>query len=107
MSRRDGMSPEARERERAANRERMARKLADPEYRASVNTKRRARDAERKAVDPDLRARLRSNGKRHYGRRHGDPEFEAARVARHREWRHRKRIDREFEAFVERAGGDW
>lgn len=102
MGRRDNQSPETRERERAANRERMARLREDPAYRDKVNAKRAARDAERKATDPALVARLRTNQSRYYRKRAGDEAFWIPRREYMARWLAERREAEEFEAFMAR-----
>lgn len=106
MSRRHTMSPEARQREREANRLRMARKRQDPEYRAKVNARRRARDRERKAAEPELVKRLCQNRKRYFDSRKDDPEFWAKRKDYLRRWRHERFLDEAFEDFMKRIDAD-
>jgi hypothetical protein len=102
MPRRDNQSPEARERERVANRERMARLRQDPEYRARVNAARAARDAERRLVDPELVTRLRANKKRYYDKRKDDEGFWIPRKEYMRRWKEERRAEEEFQAFMDR-----
>jgi hypothetical protein len=102
MARRDNQSPEARERERQATRERMRRLREDQSYRDRVNTKRAARDAQRKAQDPDLVLRLRANKKRYFDSRKDDPEFWLKRKAYLEKWKAERREEEEFEAFMAR-----
>lgn len=94
--------PRDRSNEREANRLRMAKKLADPEYRARVNARRAIRDAERKAADKALRQRLTANDARYYAKRNGDPDFWVKRKAYLNAWRSNKRDDEAFEAYMER-----
>ena len=102
MGTRDHYTPGQREREREANRLRMAAKRADPAYREKVNASRRVRDAERKVADPALRQRLNANSKRYYESRKGDPAFWANRRTYLARWRAERRAGEEFQAFVER-----
>jgi hypothetical protein len=103
MTRRASMSPEARSREREANRLRMALKRADPVYRAEVNARRKARDRERKAVDPTLRKRLTETSKRHAKRKWAsDPDFRAKRTAYLKRWKAERLLDEAFEDFIKR-----
>lgn len=104
MSKRDGYTPEQREHERTATRERMARLRADPAYRDKVNTRRRERDRERKQVDPTLRPRLTQNSLRHHHSHKGDPGYQPRRADYLRRWRTERRIGEEFEAFMARVG---
>lgn len=108
MSRRASMSPEARQREREANRQRMARNLADPEYRDLVNARRKVRDRERKAIDPAIRLRLTATSKRYYESRRDDPAFWIQRKEYLRRWRLERHLDEAFEDFMKRieAGDD-
>jgi hypothetical protein len=53
----------------------MAARLADPEYRARINARRKDRDSERKATDLELRKRLTEISLRHYRKRASDPKF--------------------------------
>jgi hypothetical protein len=106
MARRDNQSQEARERERAANRARMAAKRLDPDYVALVNARRKERDRERKAADPELKARLRENRKRYFDRRKSDPDFWKKRHDYLRRWRKERLIGEEFEDFMNRIEGD-
>lgn len=102
MSRRANQSPEARERERVANRLRMASKRQDPLYRDAVNAKRKARDRQRKQADPDLRPRLTANAKRYYDSRKRDPLFWSKRKEYLARWRDERSLDEAFEDFMSR-----
>lgn len=108
MSRRINMSPEARAREREANRLRMAACRSDPAYVSKVNARRQKRDRERKQQDPDLRKRLTANSKRYYESRKGDPDFWSKRKQYLAHWKAERRMDEEFEDFMNRieAGDD-
>jgi hypothetical protein len=103
MTRRANQSPEARERERIANRIRMAKARMDPAYVAEVNARRKSRDAERKAIDSELRGRLRANQKRYYDTRRSDPAFWVPRKAYLARWLAERREEEEFEAFMARV----
>jgi hypothetical protein len=105
MGRRDGCSPEARERERSANRQRMARLRQDPAYRARINARRKERDRERKVADPDIRPRLTASHLRYHHAHKDDPEYREKRLAYLRRWRAERRVDEEFEAFMTRMLG--
>lgn len=102
MSRRANQSPEAKERERVANRERMARLREDPAYRAKVNAARAVRDAERKAIDASLVERLRANQNRYYRRRADDEGFWAPRREYIARWKAERREAEEYDAFMAR-----
>lgn len=106
MSRRANQSPEARERERIANRLRMRRVMADPERRARANARRKERDRQRKQDDPSLRPRLSANSKRYYESRKGDAAFWSKRKEYLRRWRQERFLDEEFEAFMQRIEGE-
>lgn len=108
MSRRINMSPEARAREREANRLRMAACRRDPVYAAKVNARRKERDRERKKQNPELRKRLTANSKRYYESRRDDPVFWSRRKEYFARWKAERRIDEEFEDFMNRieAGDD-
>lgn len=102
MPRRDSWSEERRVEEREANRLRMAAKLLDQSYRDQVNARRKYQDRERKKIDPDLRPRLTKNSKRYFERRRGDPEFWTKRKEYFRRWKIERRVDEEFEDFMNR-----
>jgi hypothetical protein len=102
VSKRDGYSPEALAREREANRLRMARLRADPEYLATANARRKQRERERKASDPTIRPRLTAASKRYYESRRGDPEFWSKRKEYWRRWKAERLLDEQFEDFMRR-----
>lgn len=101
MTKRDNWTEEMREAERIKNRERMRRKMLDPEYRAKVNARRKARDADRKKKDPELRKRLTKNSLRHFHRKKSDSEFMKKRVIQNRKWRNEARADRQFDHVMD------
>lgn len=102
MSRRANQSPEARDRERTANRERMRLAREDPAYRDSVNAARAARDAERRLLDTELVERLRANQKRYYERRKDDPAFWEPRKDYIKRWKAERLENEHYEAFMAR-----
>jgi len=102
MARRANQSPEARDRERVANRERMRRARENPAQRDAINARRREQDRARKGTDEALVSRLRANGKRHYERRKGDASFWAPRKEYMVRWKAERREAEEFEAFMAR-----
>ena len=108
MAKRDNYTPEQLERERIANRQRMARRRAamSPEERSSEAARRKQREADKAIADPAWaelrRSRASATTRRYYESRRGDPAFWQKRQEYLRRWRQERREDEAFEAFIAR-----
>ncbi|SKA20022.1 hypothetical protein [Consotaella salsifontis] len=114
MADRSGYSDAHRERERAATRERMARRYAamTPDERAAIARRRKEREREKASKDPEWaaahRARRRRTLARYFNSRRDDPDFLIARTEYLRMWREGRRESEHFDQFMARieAGGE-
>lgn len=108
MAKRDNYTQEQWERERLANRHRMARRRAamSREERSAEAASRKQREAEKAIADPvwaELRrSRASATARRYYESRRGDPVFWQKRQEYLRRWRQERRDDEAFEAFIAR-----
>lgn len=113
MSKRDHYTPEQREAERVKNRERMARARAKmtPEERSAEAARRKKREAGKAERDPSWAKAKRNRRSKvlrtYFETRKDDPAFWSKRNSYLARWRKERRINEEFEAFMERieSGG--
>ena len=112
MSRRETMSPDARQREREANRIRMALKYSrmTPSERTEEYERRKAREKKKADDYPEweIERQLRRSAslRRYFKSRQNDHEFMAKRIEYLRRWRRERFIDEAFEDFLTRIEGN-
>lgn len=105
MADRSNFTAEQRERERAANRERMRRRYQNmpPEERSRIHRQRREREA---AASPEVvalrKAQRSATMRRYIESRKGDAEFWRRRKEYLRRWRNECRLDEAFDVFMAR-----
>jgi hypothetical protein len=113
MGKRDHWTEERREAERTKNRERMARarELMTPEERSAEAARRKMREAGKAERDPSWAKAKRNRRSKvlrtYFQARKDDPAFWSKRNSYLARWRKERRIDEEFDAFMERieSGG--